>query len=105
MNVAPSVAGTLNLSGRLALVKLNFYIHVRPAGPALATRSPCVGNLFRLPGKPTPRRKWPTSSRKNSQFTLKLSALASGTVVVLTVSARNATGESGPGNAVEIAVP
>lgn len=42
---------------------------------------------------------------QDSQSTLTLSALASGTVVVLTVTARNATGETGPSNAVEIAVP
>ena len=41
----------------------------------------------------------------DSQFSLTLAALASGTVVVLTVTARDAAGESQPGNAVEIAVP
>jgi hypothetical protein len=40
-----------------------------------------------------------------TQFTLTLSALASGTIVVLTVTARNHTGESGPSDPVEIAVP
>jgi len=40
-----------------------------------------------------------------TQFTLTLSALASGTIVVLTVTARNDTGESGPSDPVEIAVP
>ena len=40
-----------------------------------------------------------------THFTLTLSALAAGTIVVLAVTARNATGESGPGDPVEMAVP
>jgi hypothetical protein len=40
-----------------------------------------------------------------SQFSLVLAALASGTVVVLTVTARNAAGESQPSDPVKIAVP
>ncbi len=42
---------------------------------------------------------------QDSQDNLTLDTLASGTVVIVTVTARNATGESQPGNAVEIAVP
>jgi hypothetical protein len=40
-----------------------------------------------------------------SQLSLVLATLAAGTVVVLTVTARDAAGESQPSNAVEIAVP
>lgn len=42
---------------------------------------------------------------QDSQFSLTLASVATGAVVVLTVTARNATGESPAGNAVEIAVP
>ena len=42
---------------------------------------------------------------QDSQFSLTLAQVAAGAVVVLTVSARNATGESPAGNAVEISVP
>jgi hypothetical protein len=42
---------------------------------------------------------------QDSQLSLTLAALATGTVVVLTVTARNAAGESPAGNAMEIAVP
>ena len=41
----------------------------------------------------------------DSQFSLTLAAVASGTVVVLTITARNAAGESQPSDPVEIAVP
>jgi hypothetical protein len=41
----------------------------------------------------------------DSQFSLALPSLASGNLVVISVTARNATGESPAGNAVEIAVP
>ena len=39
------------------------------------------------------------------QFVVLLDKLAAGTVVLLTVSARNTAGESPAGDAVEIAVP
>jgi hypothetical protein len=42
---------------------------------------------------------------QDSQFSLTLAKVAAGAVGVLTVSARNATGESPAGNAVEITVP
>lgn len=42
---------------------------------------------------------------QDCQYSLTLSAQSAGTVVVLTVTARNHTGESGPSNAVETAVP
>ena len=42
---------------------------------------------------------------QDSQFSLTLDKVAAGTVVVLTVTARNAAGESPAGTAVEIAVP
>jgi len=42
---------------------------------------------------------------QDTQASLTLDTLAVGTLVVLTVTARNNTGESGPSNAVEIAVP
>jgi hypothetical protein len=42
---------------------------------------------------------------QDSQFSLVLAALASGTVVILTVTARNAAGESPASDPVEIAVP
>lgn len=42
---------------------------------------------------------------KETQCSLTLDTLAAGTALVLTVTARNDTGESGPSNPVEIAVP
>jgi hypothetical protein len=42
---------------------------------------------------------------QDSQFSLTLAQVAAGAVVVLTVTARNAAGESPAGDAVEIAVP
>ena len=42
---------------------------------------------------------------QDSQFSLTLTNIAAGTVVVLTVTARNSAGESPAGDAVEIAVP
>jgi hypothetical protein len=42
---------------------------------------------------------------QDSQFSLTLTSVAAGAVVVLTVSARNSAGESPAGDPVEIAVP